>query len=281
MNILKIAGFIGGLALAGLSNSVLAGEQIFHDAKILQEKQQENRHYLAPLGRVKPDRNLGTDVPSRYKRLEGVYSSVLWELTGDQTLQEAQQEVSAALSSSRYEMLFSCVGRDCGESYAWANSIFSQPLLYGNDRSQSLWTVKDRGAQRYHVFYLVERPNRRRYFYEEVLDVPDMLLDKRMIEELLDRQGYLVLGEILFHDGKPELQPLIDKIKPHVGSVMPLQLVIHVHDPAAPKDLAEQLADSLKAAGIIVPVTSVGNLAPRESAPGKVWVEWVKPDWAP
>ena len=142
--------------------------------------------------------------------------------------------------------------------------------------------VKDKGQRRYHVFYLVERPNRRTYFYEETLYIPDLALDESLIRQLLGNQGHLVLGEVPFHEGKPDFAPVIDKLLPHLATIPPRLLVVHRHDSALQRDdLADGLRQSLRAAGITVEVRDVANLAPRVSAPGKAWVDWVDPDWKP
>lgn len=273
---------LGVLYLASFTLPVAAGERVFQQAKIVSEKKEDNRHYLLPLGRVKPDRALGRDLPAEYKRLDGIFESVVWELTGNQTIAEAKAQVQEFLDKAKFELLFACFNRDCGDSFAWANSVFGEALLYGNDRTQSLWVVKDKGQRRYHVFYLVERPNRRSYFYEEALYIPDLALDESVIRDLLKNQGHLILGEIPFHDGKADFAPVLDKLLPHVTSIPPRLLVLHRHNSALQNtNLINELKQALKSAGIEVEVVDVANHAPRASAPGNAWVEWVMPDWKP
>ena len=274
--------FLAVVLLASFTQPAAAVERIFEQAKIVSEKADDKRHYLLPLGRVKHDRTLGRDVPAEYKRLDGVFESVVWELTGNQSIGESKAQVEAYLEAATFEPLFSCFNRDCGESFAWANSVFGEALLYGNDRTQSLWVVKDKGQRRYHVFYLVERPNRRSYFYEETLYIPDLALDESLIRGLLKDQGHVVLGEVPFHDGTPDFTLVLDKLLPHVAAIPPKLLVLHRHNSALEHTgLAQQLQQALQSKGIEVEVKDVANLAPRVSAPGNVWVEWVMPDWKP
>ncbi|MEE2731881.1 MAG: DUF4892 domain-containing protein [Pseudomonadota bacterium] len=259
-----------------------AAEAIFPQAKLVAETSEENRHYLLPLGRVKLDRRLGRDLPAEYKRLDGIFASQVWELSGNQTLAESKAQVQSHIDQARYDLLFSCFSRDCGESFAWANSVFGEAVLYGNDRTQSLWVVKDKGQRRYHVFYLVERPNRRSYFYEETLFVPDLTLDESVIRELLNTQGHLLLGEVPVHDGTPDFGPVLEKLVPHSASIPPRLLVLHRHgDALQQSDLVAQFKQALQSKGLNVEVKDVANLAPRVSAPGNIWVEWVRPDWKP
>ena len=274
--------FLVVVFLASFTQPAAAVERIFQQAKIVSEKQDDQRHYLLPLGRVKLDRALGRDVPSEYKRLDGMFESVVWELTGNLTIAEAKALTEEYIGSAKFELLFACFSRDCGDSFAWANSVFGEALLYGNDRTQSLWVVKDKGQRRYHVFYLIERPNRRSYFYEETLFVPDLTLDESVIRELLKSQGHVILGEIPFHDGAADFNPVLEKLLPHVAAIPPQLLVLHRHNSALEQTgLAQQLKQALQSKGVQVDVKDVANLAPRVSAPGNAWVEWVMPDWKP
>jgi hypothetical protein len=282
MSVFGKAVFLFVVFLACFTQPAAAVERIFQQARIVSEKQDDKRHYLLPLGRVKPDRALGRDLPAEYKRLDGAFESVVWELTGNQTIAESQAQVQDYIDSTKFELLFACFSRDCGESFAWANSVFNEALLYGNDRTQSLWVVKDKGQRRYHVFYLIQRPNRRAYFYEETLHIPDLALDESVIRDLLKQQGHVVLGEVPFHDGAADFTPVLDKLLPHVAAIPPKLLVLHRHNSALEQTgLAGQLVQVLKDKGIEVEVRDVANLAPRTSAPGNAWVEWVMPDWKP
>lgn len=271
-----------GSILASWAGFGLAAETLFSNTKVFDQKEQASRHYMLPLGRVKLDRSLGRNVPTKYKRLDGEFSSTVWEITGGLPLEDAAEQVRVFLDSPSYEVLFQCRSRDCGDSFSWANSVFEQPVLYGNDRSQLLWTVKDRGARRYHVYYLVERPNRRLYFYEETLFVPELTLDATVIRDHLQREGHINLGEFLMDGGKVDVDPIIERIKPHLNQVKPELLVIHRHGSFLDVDIKPALETALTKAGINgVVVKDVANFAPHRDAPGEAWLEWVNPEWAP
>ncbi|HAG95096.1 MAG: hypothetical protein CMK83_16360 [Pseudomonadales bacterium] len=282
MDILGRRAIVLSFLLTSLAAMAASGQTIFQSSEVVSEQRDESRHYILPLGRIKLDRSLGRDMPATYKRMDGEFSSTVWELTGGENIQEARDQVQSVLESAQYELLFSCFSRDCGESFAWANAKFNEPMLYGNDRTQSLWVVKDRGARRYHVYYLVERPNRRRYFYRETLFVPELKLDAQVIASMLEEQGYLILGELVIKEGMPDFSLVVEKVTRHAGDVKPELLVIHRHGEAqALAPVAEVLQAQLKAKGLDVPVLDAANLAPRPDAPGRVWVEWVAPDWEP
>jgi len=256
-------------------------ESLFQQPRNVSEALDQDRQYSLPLGKVRFDRSIGRDVPARVKRLKGEFNSVLWELSGAESLNEAQARLDSLTQEPQFELLYACKGRDCGESFAWANSVFRQPNLYGNDRNQNLWVVRDKGAQRYHVYYLVERPNRRIYFYEESLSVPDLVLDEARFKEMLGHQGFVIIGEAVIDGGKADIKPLVDKLSPYVGLKGGKQLVVHRHGPALKVDVVNPLKAALQAAGFSIEVVDVGNSAPRSEAPGDAWIEWVDPDWNP
>lgn len=269
--------------LSSFAAITAVGQPIFLQSKVVSEKRDDSRHYILPLGRIKLDRSLGRDMPATYKRMDGEFASTVWELTSEENIREARERVQTYLDSQQQEVLFSCSSRDCGESFAWANSMFNEPQLYGNDRTQSLWAIKDKGARRYHVYYLIERPNRRMYFYRESLFVPDLELDERVIKRLLEEQGYLILGEVVVgDDGRADFSVVMGKLIDHGKNITPQLLVVHRHGAAQQLEgLAEGLAAQLKEQGMAVTVRDAGNLTPRLEAPGSIWVEWVAPDWKP
>jgi hypothetical protein len=282
---MSLTTFLVMITLSSLSTYSIANttERVFSQATLISQQSEENKHYLLPLGRVKLDRSAGRDLPTKYKRLSGDYSAIVWQITSGISLQEAQDQVNEFVADPHFDMLFQCSSRDCGVSFSWANSVFEKPILYGSDRNQSMWVVKDKGARRYHLFYLIERPNRHLYFYEETLYVPDLVLDENVIRTLLQREGRVVLGEILLQDGKADVTALVDRVAVHAGQVTPELLVIHRHG-AQTRDLklTSLLSNALKKAGIQgVHIEDVANLAPRSDAPGEIWVEWVNPNWVP
>jgi len=283
MDILGRLVIVSVFVLASVSTLTAVAQPVFQQSRVVSEKRDDSRHYILPLGRIKLDRSLGRDMPATYKRLDGEFSSTVWELTSDENIREARDRVQVYLDTSQQQMLFSCSSRDCGESFAWANAMFNEPQLYGNDRTQSLWVVKVQGARRYHVYYLIERPNRRMYFYRETLFVPDLELDEKVIKSMLDEQGYLILGEVIVNsNGKPDFSVILEKLLHHGKVIKPELLVVHRHGDALNKDgLAEGLATRLKEQGMAVIVRDAANLTPRVEAPGSIWVEWVAPDWKP
>ena len=86
-----LIGLLGfGLIMASWQGFAQTTEVIFQDTKVVKQAEQADRHYMLPLGRVKLDRVAGRNIPAKYKRLQGQFSSTVWELTGDVPLEEAE-----------------------------------------------------------------------------------------------------------------------------------------------------------------------------------------------
>src|SRR3990167_767643 len=191
--------FLASLATVAAANTL---ERIFTQASVVDERTEKNIYYLLPLGGVKDDRKAGRAQPSHFERLQGNLSVVTWKLEGALSLQDARQLVLTFLERQKADLLFECQGRDCGESSLWANSVFAQPLLFGSDSAQYLWVIQPREASRYHVLYLVERPNRRLYFHEETLTVPAGEMSAAAAQTALKATGRVVVGRGPVLDGK-------------------------------------------------------------------------------
>lgn len=273
-------GFFGLTATVIQANTV---ERIFPLAEQVGKRQESNLHYLLPLGRVKEDRSVGRVQPSRLDRLQGDLLALTWRLETDLTLLDAKRQVDDYLNTLNVDRLFYCESRDCGESFFWANQIFQQPVLFGSDRNQYLWVVQDRGQPRYHVLYLVERPNRRIYLHEDTLTVPLGLETADQIVQMLDRNGRVRIADVPFTNGAADFSRVIDRLKDLQAAIKrPLSLVLHRHGEARDSsDMTAALRQQLNAAGLTAQVEDVGPWAPDINATALVWVEWVNLEWRP
>lgn len=280
IKVLLCTGFLACLATVAAANPV---EQIFTQANVVGQRTAHDVQYLLPLGRVKDDRKAGRAQPAKFERLQGNLAAVTWKLEGALSLQDARQLVLTYLERQKADLLFECSGRDCGESALWANGVFAQPLLFGSDRAQHLWAIRDRDVSRYHVLYLVERPNRRLYFHEETLTVPAGMVSADDAKAALKAVGRVLLGGVPLVDNVPDFSVVAQKVKDwQVATGLDPVLVIHRHgDAAALPPMQTQLTAALASLGIQARVEDIGPLAPHLDAPGLVWVEWINPQWAP
>jgi len=108
-------------------------------------------------------------------QVAGLRTRTLWQLPSGAELDEVFAAVSAQMEG---EELFSCSGRDCGRSTAWSTLVFSEALVYGQDRNQRYRVVRQSAAEVAAV-YVIRRGNRRVNLLLETLllggptDAPD------------------------------------------------------------------------------------------------------------
>lgn len=95
------------------------------------------------------------------------------------------------------DLLFSCLGRDCGRSNDWANQIFQQALLYGLDRTQqyAAWEWQGRLVS----LYAVERGNGRVYARLQVLDPQNGvgLSANALLGNRLGERGWAIVDDVV------------------------------------------------------------------------------------
>ena len=270
-----------GLTAAGIQANTV--ERVFPQAEQVSQRSEKGVHYLLPLGRVKEDRKAGRVQPSKFQRLQGDLEARTWKLSDDLVLLDAQRQVEEFLQQQNPVRLFQCESRDCGESFSWANAIFQEPVLFGADRAQFLWVIQDRNQPRYHVLYLIERPNRRIYLHEDSLLVPPGMETADQVALTLGRSGRVLLANLDIKDGKVDFTAALNRVKQWQDEVkIPLLLVLHRHGSARElTGLVEQLQQAMQAAQLKGDVADAAALAPDANATSLVWIEWVNPDWTP
>lgn len=288
-------GFLVGVVFIGFMNdgvsSAWAEGELFPGSKQVNTTKQDDHAYLVPLGRVKYDRAMGKNMPTQFKRVRGAYSAQVLKLSDSMTIIEARQRVSAQVTESGDEILFSCEKRDCGESFSWANDVFRQPTLYGNDRTQSLWVTYGSTSGEYRLYYLIQRPNKKTYFFEETvfIDNPVLkagqssILTADALNRALQHHGRVVMGAVSITDEVADYSAVVEAVGDVLASAtFDLVLVLHRH--GKNKDLAslEGVKSALSGAGIKAEqLEDVVNHAPSNDGTGPIWVEWVNLSWAP
>jgi hypothetical protein len=86
-----------------------------------------------------------------------------------------QQHIQKFKDERGLTTLFQCEGRDCGRAVQWANRVFEQRLLYGQDNDQHYWVGKsDSGDPSLYVAYSAYRTESRQYLVLQryLLDTP-------------------------------------------------------------------------------------------------------------
>ena len=123
--------------------------------------------------------------------VSGTRQAVLWRLPDAAELDATFRRVAAQLSG---ETLFSCEGRDCGRSHSWANLVFKEPLLYGQDRFQRYRVVRNEAGV-IQLVYLIQRGNRRLHLLHSTLTTAETALDRRsVLLNRLNRSGVVRLA---------------------------------------------------------------------------------------
>jgi len=89
--------------------------------------------------------------------LSGARTRTLWQLPAGAELNRTFTSATAQMVGAE---LFSCSGRDCGRSTAWANLVFSEALVYGQDRNQRYRVVRSSATQ-LAAIYAIRRGNQR------------------------------------------------------------------------------------------------------------------------
>lgn len=98
----------------------------------------------------------------------------LIRINDDSSRREARDYYLNQLSQRHAQILFQCSGRGCGRSNVWANQIFGQATLYGNDEDQDYTVAAYRapdGTVQLVLVYTVTRGNEREYAWVEQLAV--------------------------------------------------------------------------------------------------------------
>ena len=83
---------------------------------------------------------------------------------GYSAAESLQQHVQNFTTEYGVTTLFQCEGRDCGRSVQWANRVFEERLLYGQDNDQTYWVGKtDSDDPAVYVAYSAYRTESRQY----------------------------------------------------------------------------------------------------------------------
>ena len=242
--------------------------------------------YRVPLGKVKLDRDLGQHLPEKSLSTAGTLSFQLWRLSSSTSIETAAEVLRVYFAQHQMEELYHCEARACGESFLWANQIFDHAELYGNDRTQHLWSFMQQGGGAYSVIYLIERPNRRRYLYHaEILVTADgnnivNPAGKRDLEQLA-KLGFLILGPVTGGSNSPNFSEPLQRLQ-SFELADHLVVVLHNHGPMTETQLMTQLKQQLEAGGYpAYELRYVGALAPRSDAESLAWLELVNLQWKP
>lgn len=160
------------LMLAGVRMVEGADSFVIQDAVLLESSSNQRADHLIPLGTVKEGRD-GRVMPERAERAAGKSTKTLFQLPSELNVNEARVLLTAMAKAQGDALipLYTCTGRDCGQSTLWANDVFGEPLLSGNEHTQfaAVFVAKDK--QTLTMLYASERGNRRSHYVVDVVQL--------------------------------------------------------------------------------------------------------------
>jgi hypothetical protein len=145
--------------------------QRFAGSEIVSYRRAPDNTYRLVLGNMR--RTAGRVVAERSERLRGDLTRITYEIPAGFTSTDVIGFYQNQVEQNNYTELFSCSGRDCGNSNYWANEVFDDRSLYGPERNQyylALQLEGDGNPQVYAVMYVITRANRRLLVHIDVLE---------------------------------------------------------------------------------------------------------------
>src|SRR3989338_11418243 len=129
----------------------------------------------------------------RYERevaAQGQLTSVTYELPPTHTANEGFAKARGDLQAQDAELLYWCVGRECGSSSLWANAVFTNATLTGSDDQQTyaLLRLAEPRQDSLLALYSITRGNKRAYLHAELLTANAPLGDVLPTPATLQRQ---------------------------------------------------------------------------------------------
>lgn len=112
----------------------------------------------------------------RSLRVTGQGQGTLFDMASGPDTRDVFEHFLTQLNAQGARVLFQCEGRECGQSSIWANTVYGQSTLYGQDRNQRYLAAVRRTEQdsiQLVSLYIVERSNRRLHAWVEILDVSE------------------------------------------------------------------------------------------------------------
>jgi hypothetical protein len=161
------------LVCAGVRAEVAGSHDIdvlprFTGSTIVSFKNVADQERTYPQGAIR--RISGTLRYEREVAARGELTAVTYELPRTHSANEVFASARTTLQDQDAELLYWCVGRDCGSSSLWANSVFNNATLTGSDDEQT-YALMRLAAPRQDTLlalYSITRGNKRAYLHAEM-----------------------------------------------------------------------------------------------------------------
>jgi hypothetical protein len=141
----------------------------FAGSKIVSFKDVAEQERIYPQGAIR--RISGTLRYEREVAAQGQLTAVTYELPRTHTANEVFAKARGDLQAQDAELLYWCVGRECGSSSLWANAVFTNATLTGSDDQQTyaLLRLAEPRQDSLLALYSITRGNKRAYLHAELL----------------------------------------------------------------------------------------------------------------
>ncbi|MDO9618025.1 MAG: DUF4892 domain-containing protein [Pseudomonas sp.] len=141
----------------------------FAGSKIVSFKDVAEQERIYPQGAIR--RISGTLRYEREVAAQGRVTAVTYELPRTHSANEVFASARETLQAEDAELLYWCVGRECGSSSLWANAVFDNATLTGSDDQQTyaLLRLAEPRQDSLLALYSITRGNRRAYLHAELL----------------------------------------------------------------------------------------------------------------
>ena len=141
----------------------------FAVSKIVSFKDVAEQERIYPQGAIR--RISGTIRYEREVATQGQLTAVTYELPRTHTANEVFAKARSDLQAQDAELLYWCVGRECGSSSLWANAVFNNATLTGSDDQQTyaLLRLAEPRQDSLLALYSITRGNKRAYLHAELL----------------------------------------------------------------------------------------------------------------
>jgi hypothetical protein len=142
----------------------------FDGSKIVSFKDVAEQERIYPQGAIR--RISGTLRYEREVAAQGQLTAVTYELPRTHSANEVFAKARGDLQAQDAELLYWCVGRECGSSSLWANAVFANATLTGSDDEQTyaLLRLTEPRQDSLLAIYSITRGNKRAYLHAELLN---------------------------------------------------------------------------------------------------------------
>jgi hypothetical protein len=227
----------------------------FPRAELVEESQTKNSEYRLVISELKRKQAKTSGEVERL--INGDVKRQFWQLSVNHEVEQILEHFLSQWKDA--QVLYRCLGLDCGSSNFWANKILKNAKLYGRDANQAYLVAMVPGEiNRIFVLYAVQRSKQKLYFNLDEITTVDPVTEQEverqeLINALQQESGWL--DGMVSIDGRIDEKKsavLIDTLKNLDASIKRrLYLVVHCYQANNMADnfaCSNRLAHQLRAA---------------------------------